>query len=104
MSETQRKDIYTALNAKKLPSFSSLGKEDVELGAMLGTSTPDVDRKLAEATSFNIHGVLHGAAVKTEKIPFFDDKVIFYNKDSVAAACAASHCPICTDCVFSAWT
>ena len=82
LTTEQRKDVYNYLNNKKLPTFSSLGKEDVELGAMLGTSTPDVDRKLAEATSFNIHGVLHGAAVKTEKIPFFDDKVIFYNKDS----------------------
>ena len=82
LSTEQRKEVYAYLNSKKLPSFSSLGKEDVELGAMLGTSTPDVDRKLAEATSFNICGVLHGAAVKTEKIPFFDDKVIFYNKDT----------------------
>ena len=82
LSTEQRKHVYAYLNNKKLPSFSSLGKEDVELGAMLGTSTPDVDRKLAEATSFNICGVLHGMAVKNEKIPFFDDKVIFYNKDA----------------------
>ena len=54
----------------KLPTFSSVGREDVDLGAMLGTSTFDVDKKIAEATSFNIHGVLHGAAVKNEKIPF----------------------------------
>lgn len=39
-------------------------------------------KKIAEATSFNIHGVLHGNVVKDEKIPFYDDKVIFYNADS----------------------
>ena len=78
----QRKELYKQLNAKKLPTFSSVGKEDVELGAMLGTSTADVDKKLAEATSFNIHGVLHGQTVKNEKIPFYDDKVIFYNSDT----------------------
>ena len=82
LSGEQRKELYKQLNAKKLPSFSSVGKEDVELGAMLGTSTFDVDKKLAEATSFNIHGVLHGKAVKNEKIPFYDDKVIFYNADT----------------------
>ena len=82
LTTDQRKDMYVYINNKKLPSFSSLGKEDVELGAMLGTSTPDVDRKLAEATSFDIHGYLHGNAVKSEKIPFYDDKVIFYNKDT----------------------
>ena len=78
----QRKELYRQLNARKLPTFSSVGKEDVELGAMLGASTADVDKKLAEATSFNIHGVLHGQAVKNEKIPFYDDKVIFYNSDT----------------------
>ena len=82
LSSEQRKEMYNQLNAKKLPTFSSVGKEDVELGAMLGTSTMDVDKKLAEATSFNIHGVLHGKAVKNEKIPFYDDKVIFYNSDT----------------------
>ncbi len=82
LSVEQRTEMYSILNSQKLPTFSSLGKEDVELGALLGTSTPDVDRKLAEATSFNIHSVLHGKAVKSEKIVFFDDKVIFYNADT----------------------
>ena len=78
----QKKELYNAITAKKLYSFSSVGKEDVNYGALLGTSAFNVDKKLAEATSFSIHGVLHGNAVKTEKIPFFDDKVIFYNKDT----------------------
>ena len=82
LSSDQRKELYRQLNARKLPTFSSVGKEDVELGAMLGASTADVDKKLAEATSFNIHGVLHGQPVKNEKIPFYDDKVIFYNADT----------------------
>ena len=82
LSTEQRKDLYTYINNRKLPSFASVGEEDVELGAMLGVSTFDADRKIAEATSFNIHGVLHGNAVKNEKIPFYDDKVIFYNSDS----------------------
>lgn len=82
LSTEQRQGLYDAINAKKLPSFSSVGKEDVALGALLGTSTFDVDKKLAEATSFNIHGVLHGNVVKNEKIPFYDEKVIFYNSDT----------------------
>ena len=82
LSSAQRADLYKAINRMKLPSFSIAGKEDVNIGAMLGTSASDSDRKLAEATSFNIYGVLHGAAVKNEKIPFYDDKVIFFNSDS----------------------
>ena len=82
LSAEQRKDLYKSITNKKLPSFSSVGREDVNIGAMLGTSTFDVDKKLAEATSFNIHGVLHGNAEKKEKIPFYDDKIIFYNEDT----------------------
>ncbi len=82
LSTEDRQNLYQYINNKKLPSFSSVGKEDVALGAMLGTSTFDVDKKLAEATSFNIHGVLHGNVVKNEKIPFYDEKVIFYNSDT----------------------
>ena len=82
LSVDQRKEVYGVLNAKKLPTFSGLGKEDVELGALLGTSTRDLDKKLAEATSFNIHGVLHGNTAKTQKVAFYDDEIIFYNKDT----------------------
>ena len=82
LTTAQRKEVYDYAISKKLPSYSIVGKEDVELGAMLGTSTMDVDKKIAEATSFNIHGVLHGNAVKNERIPFYDDKVIFYNSDT----------------------
>ena len=82
ITKDQRKAVYQYINNKKLPSFSAVGQEDVELGAMIGTSAADVDKKLAESTSFNIYGVLKGNAVKNEKIPFFDDKVIFFNSDT----------------------
>ncbi len=82
LTSEQRKGLYAYINERKLPSFSSIGDEDVALGALLGTSTPDTDRKLAEATSFSIHGVLHGNVVKNEKIAFYDEDVIFYNKDT----------------------
>ena len=45
LSTAERKELYSILNSKKLPSFSGLGKEDVELGALLGTSTRDLDKK-----------------------------------------------------------
>ena len=82
ITKAQRKEVYKYVNNKKLPSFSAVGQEDVDIGAMLGTSAADVDKKLAESTSFNIYGVLKGNAVKNEKIPFYDDKVIFFNSDT----------------------
>ena len=82
LSTEKRKYLYTKLNEKKLPTFSTMGKDDVELGALLGNSAMDFDRKLAEATSFNIHGTLHGMKVQPQQIPFFDDKVITINTDT----------------------
>ena len=82
LSAEQRKELYKGINGKKLPSFSSVGREDVDLGAMLGTSTADADKKIAEATSFSIYGVLKGDAVKYEKIPYYDAKFIYYNADT----------------------
>ncbi len=99
LSQEQRADLYRSINEKKLPSFSNVGKDDVQLGAMLGTSSPDTDRKLAEATSFSIHGLLHGAPVKNEKIPFYDDKVIFYNKDTGALVGYSAPLRLLNNCV-----
>lgn len=82
ISNDQKRELYKSLTAKKIYTYSAVGREDVNLGALLGTSTFNVDKKLAEATSFNIHGVLHGSTIKNEKIPFFDDKVIFFNADT----------------------
>ena len=85
LSTEQRKEMYSIINAKKLPTFSTVGREDVDLGAMIGTSARELDKKLAEATSFNIYGALKGNKVKTEKIPYYDDEIIFYNQDTGSA-------------------
>ncbi len=82
LSTEQRKEMYSIINAKKLPTFSTVGREDVDLGAMIGTSARELDKKLAEATSFNIYGALKGNKVKSEKIPYYDDEIIFYNQDT----------------------
>ena len=41
-----------------------------------------MDRKIAEATSFNIKGVLNGDVKKPEKIQFFEDEIYYINKDT----------------------
>ena len=67
LSVDQRKELISQLNAKKLYTYSTFGKEDVELGALMGTGAFDLDRKVAEATSFNIKGALKGEVSKYEK-------------------------------------
>ena len=72
------------LNEVKKPTFSTLGKEDVELGVLLGTGAYDLDKKLAEATSFNIYGVLKGEVKKSDKVMFYEDDIFYINADTAA--------------------
>lgn len=82
LSHEQRKALIQGVNDKKLLSFSTFGKEDVEFGALYGSSSIDFDKKLAEATSFNIKDALKGNASKSEKIQFFEEELIYVNKDT----------------------
>lgn len=82
LSLEQRKDLFGRLNAKKVKTFSTVGKEDVEIGCLLGSGALDLDRKLAEATSFNIQGVLKGERYKSDKIHFYEDEILYINSDT----------------------
>lgn len=82
LSIQERKELFDGINAKKIPSFSSLGKEDVELGVLYGSGNSDMDRKLAKATSFNIYGVLKGDKQKFEQLQFYEDKLLYVNTDT----------------------
>lgn len=78
----KRKELFAKLNEKKLPTFSTLGREDVVDGVLLGTGAFDLDRKMAEATSFNIKGVLNGDKSKPKKIEFYEDQIVYINQDT----------------------
>lgn len=82
LSNEKRKDLFAKLNEKKLPTFSTLGREDVVDGVLLGAGAYDLDRKLAEATSFNIKGVLNGDKAKPRKIEFYEDEIVYINQDT----------------------
>ena len=62
----------TITNEAKIPTYSTLGKEDVDYGALLGSGAYDLDRKVAEVTSFNIKSALQGNVKKTlDKLPSY---------------------------------
>ncbi len=62
---------------ENFPTFSSVGREDVDLGAMLGTSTFDVDKKLQKQPHLIFIWSFAWCCCKNEKIPFYDDKGYF---------------------------
>lgn len=78
----QLKGLFTILNNKKIKTFSALGESDVQLGCMLGSGALDLDRKITEATSFNIRSVLDGAKYKSEKLYFYEDEILYINTDT----------------------
>ena len=85
LSKEKRQDLINKLNEKRLPTYSTLGKEDVEMGVMLGSGAYDLDRKLAEASSFNIKGLLYGEIKKSEKMQFYEDEIYYLNEDTCDA-------------------
>ncbi len=82
LSNEQRTKLITFVNNKKMVSYSTMGKEDVEKGVLLGTSALDIDKKLADATSFSISNALKGEVKKTDSIKFYEDELLYYNKDT----------------------
>ncbi len=85
LSLDKRQYLIDKLNAKKLPTYSTLGKDDVQMGVMMGSGAYDLDRKVAEAGSFNIKGVLNGDIKKSEKLQFSEDEVYYLNMDTCEA-------------------
>lgn len=82
LSEENKHILINKLNEKKLPTFSTLGREDVNDGVLLGAGAYDLDRKVAEATSFNIKGVLNGDKATPKQIQFYEDEIVYINQDT----------------------
>lgn len=82
LSAAKKQELINKLNEKKLPTFSTLGREDVNDGVLLGAGAYDLDRKIAEATSFNIIGVLNGDKSKPRPIQFYEDEIVYINQDT----------------------
>lgn len=85
LSVDQRKELISQLTAKKLYTYSTFGKEDVELGALMGTGAFDLDRKVAEALSFSIKNVIAGKTNMQGSVNFYEDELLYLNKDTAIA-------------------
>lgn len=75
-------DLFDKLTARGILTFSSLGESDVKLGCLLGSGALDMDRKIAEATSFNVRAVLDGKKTDFEKLYFYEDDILYINTDT----------------------
>lgn len=83
LSKENKKYLINKLNEKKLPTYSTMGREDVEDGVLMGIGAIDLDRKVAEQTAFNIKGVLWGGKTpQTGRLQFYEDEILYINKDT----------------------
>ena len=83
LSNDKKQYLINKLNDMKLPTYSTMGKEDVEDGVLMGIGAIDLDRKVAEQTTFNIKGVLWGNKTpQTSQLQFYEDEIVYINKDT----------------------
>lgn len=93
----QLEDLFTKLSDKNIKTFSPLGESDVKLGCMLGSGALDMDRKIAEAASFNIRGVLEGKKKDFEKLHFYEDDILWVNTDTAEKVGFVPHIRLLTN-------
>lgn len=82
LSIPQLKNMFAQLATRNIKTFSVLGESDVNYGCMLGSGALDLDRKISDATSFNIRSVLNGTKVNMEKVMFMEDDILYVNLDT----------------------
>ena len=91
LSVEKKQAVIDELNSRHISTYSTVGKEDVEMGVLMGTGALDVDRKVAEATSFSIKGVLNGERKFDSKVSFYEDQLLYVNKDTAEQIGHAIH-------------
>jgi len=84
LSLEQIEDLFGRFAEKKILTFSALGESDVKRGCLLGSGALDMDRKVAEATSFNVRAVLDGKTTKSDykELMFYEDDILYINMDT----------------------
>ena len=83
LSKNKKQELINKLNERRLYTYSTMGKEDVEDGVLMGIGAIDLDRKIAEQTSFNIKGVITGKSTpQTSQLQFYEDEIVYINKDT----------------------
>ena len=59
-NDEERRNLYTALRLKELPSFSALGRDDVELGALFGNVPASDNKRLIRQIALQVQQISLG--------------------------------------------
>jgi outer membrane protein TolC/ABC-type uncharacterized transport system substrate-binding protein len=82
LSVAERRELIDSLISRKIPVFSGLGLEDIELG-VFATNKPNMNQEVARRSAINLFRLIRGA--KTVDLPVFlvsDFKLIINGKSA----------------------
>ncbi len=82
LSEGERKELIDSLISRKIPVFSGLGLEDIELG-VFATNKPNMTQEVARRSAINLFRLIRGE--QTSDLPVFlvsDFKLIINGKSA----------------------
>jgi len=84
LNEAQREALIAAFTARGIPTFSSVGHEDVRLGALAGR-LPDLRRWGARRVAINLSEIIRGRSVEDLPVLLSVDPVLLINGKTAAA-------------------
>ena len=69
-NDEERRNLYTALRLKELPSFSALGRDDVELGALFGNVPASDNKRLIRQIALQVQQISLGFKASKLSVSF----------------------------------
>ncbi|MDD3150752.1 MAG: TolC family protein, partial [Candidatus Gastranaerophilales bacterium] len=86
LSDEQFENLIKAINDKKIPSFSSQGKEAVEKGVLAGVNIPNRNKRLALQAAIKIEQTLSGSENHSIIFPIISsDAELYFNEKTSEA-------------------
>jgi len=76
-----RQTLIEGLNARKIPTFSNAGPQDVEMGA-LATLKPDFRRQTVRRVALNLSSLIRGESAKTLPVFLLVDSKLLINAET----------------------
>jgi len=75
----QRKEIYEKLIIRELPSFASVGQDDVELGALFGNSPPTDIKRFIRQIALDVQQIALGSNASEQFVNFIPSPALSIN-------------------------
>ena len=69
-NDEERRDLYSALRLKELPSFSAIGRDDVELGALFGNVPASDNKRLIRQIALQVQQISLGMKASRLSVSF----------------------------------